>query len=38
MMKKEENEKFIISDVDYVEKWKEMEECVEMGINKRIGV
>ena len=37
-MPKDENNKFILSDVDYVETWKAMEECVELGLTKSIGV
>jgi len=37
-MPKDENDKFILSDVDYVETWKAMEECVELGLTKSIGV
>ena len=37
-MPKDENGKFILSDVDYVETWKAMEECVELGLTKSIGL
>jgi aldehyde reductase len=37
-MPKDENDKFIFSDVDYVDTWKAMEECVELGLAKSIGV
>jgi len=37
-MPKDENDKFILSDVDYVQTWKAMEECVELGLTKSIGV
>jgi len=37
-MPKDENDKYIPSDVDYVETWKAMEECVELGLTKSIGV
>lgn len=28
----------IYSDVDYVDTWKEMEECVKQGLTKSIGI
>jgi aldehyde reductase len=34
----DENGKFIASDVDYVDTWKEMEECVKLGLTKSIGL
>jgi aldehyde reductase len=37
-MPKDENDRFILSDVDYVETWKAMEKCVELGLTKSIGV
>ncbi|GFG35858.1 hypothetical protein Cfor_07266 [Coptotermes formosanus] len=38
LMPKDENDRFILSDVDYVETWKAMEKCVELGLTKSIGV
>jgi diketogulonate reductase-like aldo/keto reductase len=37
-MPKDENGKFITSDVDYVDTWKAMEECVKLGLTKSIGL
>jgi aldehyde reductase len=37
-MPKDENDKYILSNVDYVETWKAMEECLELGLTKSIGV
>jgi aldehyde reductase len=37
-MPKDKNNKFILSDVDYIETWKAMEECVELGLTKSIGL
>jgi diketogulonate reductase-like aldo/keto reductase len=37
-MPKDENDKFIPSDVDYVDTWKAMEECVKLGLTKSIGL
>ncbi|XP_023716709.1 aldo-keto reductase family 1 member B1 isoform X2 [Cryptotermes secundus] len=34
---KDENNKLIFSDVDYVDTWKAMEECVKQGLTKSIG-
>jgi aldehyde reductase len=34
----DENGKFIASDVDYVDTWKEMEKCVKLGLTKSIGL
>jgi aldehyde reductase len=35
---KDEEGKFILSDVDYLDTWKAMEECVKLGLTKSIGV
>lgn len=35
---KDENNKLIFSDVDYVDTWKAMEECVKQGLTKSIGL
>jgi diketogulonate reductase-like aldo/keto reductase len=35
---KDTDGKFIYSDVDYLETWKVMEECVRLGLTKSIGV
>lgn len=35
---KDENGKFIYSDIDYLETWKAMEYCVEIGLTRSIGV
>ncbi|GFG35827.1 hypothetical protein Cfor_07247 [Coptotermes formosanus] len=35
---KDENGQLILSDVDYVDTWKAMEECVELGLTKSIGL
>jgi aldehyde reductase len=37
-MPKDENDKLIPSDVDYVDTWKAMEECVKLGLTKSIGL
>ena len=37
-MPKDKNDKFILSDVDYVDTWQKMEECVELGLTKSIGL
>jgi len=37
-MPKDENDKYMLSDIDYVETWKAMEECVKLGLTKSIGV
>jgi hypothetical protein len=37
-MPKDENDKLIPSDVDYVDTWKAMEECVRLGLTKSIGL
>jgi len=34
----DENGQLIFSDVDYVDTWKAMEECVELGLTKSIGL
>ena len=34
----DENGQLAVSDVDYVDTWKAMEECVELGLTKSIGV
>lgn len=34
----DENGKAIPSDVDYLDTWKEMEKCVELGLTKSIGI
>ncbi|PNF24354.1 1,5-anhydro-D-fructose reductase, partial [Cryptotermes secundus] len=38
LMPKDENGQLIPSDVDYVDTWKEMEECVKSGLTKSIGL
>jgi len=38
LMPKDENDKYMLSDIDYVETWKAMEECVKLGLTKSIGV
>ncbi|XP_069679231.1 1,5-anhydro-D-fructose reductase-like isoform X1 [Periplaneta americana] len=35
---KDENGKLIYSDADYVDTWREMEKCVELGLVKSIGL
>lgn len=35
---KDADGKFIFSDVDYIDSWKGMEECVKQGLVKSIGV
>jgi diketogulonate reductase-like aldo/keto reductase len=35
---KDENNQLIFSDVDYVDTWKAMEECVKQGLTKSIGL
>ena len=35
---KDDNGQLIFSDVDYVDTWKAMEECVELGLTKSIGL
>ncbi|XP_069679317.1 aldo-keto reductase family 1 member B1-like isoform X2 [Periplaneta americana] len=35
---KDENKQLIYSDVDYVDTWKAMEDCVKQGLTKSIGV
>lgn len=35
---KDENGKFIFSDVDYLETWRGMEHCVEISLTRSIGV
>jgi diketogulonate reductase-like aldo/keto reductase len=35
---KDENNKLIFSDVDYVDTWKAMENCVKQGLTKSIGL
>ncbi|XP_031618867.1 aldo-keto reductase family 1 member B1-like isoform X2 [Contarinia nasturtii] len=35
---KDENDKILFSDVDYVDTWKEMEKAVELGLVKSIGI
>ncbi|KAJ9598311.1 hypothetical protein L9F63_010989 [Diploptera punctata] len=35
---RDENGKFIPSESDYVETWKQMEECVRLGLTKSIGI
>jgi len=35
---KDENGKFIYSNIDYLESWKAMEECVEKGLIRSIGL
>jgi diketogulonate reductase-like aldo/keto reductase len=35
---KDENNRLIFSDVDYVDTWKAMEECVKQGLTKSIGL
>lgn len=34
----DENGKIIGSDVDYLDTWKEMERCVDLGLTKSIGL
>jgi len=34
----DENGQLIFSDVDYVDTWKAIEECVELGLTKSIGL
>lgn len=38
MMPTDENGKLIAEDTDYLETWQGMEECVELGLVKSIGV
>ncbi|XP_021916995.1 aldose reductase-like isoform X2 [Zootermopsis nevadensis] len=38
LMPKDENDKFIPSDVDYLDTWKVMEECVKLGLTKSVGL
>lgn len=35
---KNDKGEIILSNIDYVETWKEMEECVKLGLTKSIGV
>lgn len=35
---KDENDKLIFSDVDYVDTWKALEEAVDLGLAKSIGI
>jgi diketogulonate reductase-like aldo/keto reductase len=35
---RDENNQLIFSDVDYVDTWKAMEECVKQGLTKSIGL
>jgi len=35
---KDANDKFLYSDFDYLETWKELEECIKLGLVKSIGV
>ncbi|KAK6635424.1 hypothetical protein RUM44_000675 [Polyplax serrata] len=35
---KDENGKALLADYDYVDTWKEMEKCVELGLTKSIGL
>jgi len=35
---KDDNGQFIFSEVDYLDTWKAMEECVKLGLTKSIGV
>lgn len=37
-MPKDENGKLIPSDVDYVDTWRALEECVKLGLTKSIGL
>jgi diketogulonate reductase-like aldo/keto reductase len=38
MLPVDENGKIVPSDVDFVDTWKAMEECVELGLTKSIGL
>ena len=38
MFPKDEEGKFICSDVDYLDTWRGMENCVKLGLTKSIGV
>jgi len=38
LFERDANEKQLYSDVDYVDTWKAMEECVKLGLTKSIGI
>jgi aldehyde reductase len=38
LLPKDSSDNIIYSDVDYVDTWKAMEECVKQGLTKSIGI
>lgn len=38
LLPRDENGTLLLSDIDYLETWKGMEECVQLGLTRSIGI